>query len=89
MPGPPNFMISPELLHASKLAAKADESAFRFRKADGTEIERTLAVELDKCEPSTRTVWPKRDLSPVATDNSDARWVHCSGRRHAALPLAS
>lgn len=72
----PNFMISPELLHAAKLAAKADESAFRFRKADGTEIERTLAVVPDKGEPSTRTVWPKRDLSPVTPEKGGAGWVH-------------
>ncbi|MDH4986063.1 hypothetical protein QEZ47_11045 [Aminobacter anthyllidis] len=72
----PNFMISPELLHAARLAAKPDESEFRLRKADGSEIERTLAVLPGKGEPVTRTVWPKRDLSPIAPDKSDAGWVH-------------
>ncbi|QOF73118.1 hypothetical protein IG197_08715 [Aminobacter sp. SR38] len=72
----PNFMISPELLHAAQLAAKADESAFRFRKADGSEIVRTLGVGPEKGEPSTRTVWPKRDLSPVAPEKGGAGWVH-------------
>jgi len=72
----PNFMISPELLHAAKLVAKADESEFRFRKADGSEITLTLAADADKGEPSTRTVWPKRDLSPVAPDKGGAGWVH-------------
>lgn len=72
----PNFMISPELLHAAKLAGKPDESEFRFRKADGSEVERTLGVSPGKGEPSTRTVWPRRDLSPIAPDKSDAGWVH-------------
>ncbi len=72
----PNFMISPELLHAARLAGKPDESEFRFRKADGSEIERTLAVLPGKGEPSTRTVWPKRDLSPVAPDKGSAGWAH-------------
>ena len=72
----PNFMISPELLHAAQLAGKPTESEFRVRKADGSEIERTLAALPAKGEPLTRTVWPKRDLSPVAVNESDATWVH-------------
>lgn len=72
----PNFMISPELLHAAKLAGKPTESEFRVRKADGSEIERTLAALPAKGEPLPRTVWPKRDLSPVVANESDAAWVH-------------
>lgn len=72
----PNFIISPELLHAAKLAGKPTEGEFRFRKADGSEIERTLAAAPGEGEPSTRTIWPKRDLSPVARSESDTEWVH-------------
>lgn len=72
----PNLMISPELLHAAKLADKPTESAFRFRKADGSEIGRTFAAAPGEGKLAARTVWPKRDLSPVARNEGDAGWVH-------------
>ncbi|PWK65316.1 peptidase S41-like protein [Aminobacter sp. AP02] len=72
----PNFMISPELLHAATLAGKPDEGEFRLRKADGSEVKRMLEASSDKGEPSARTVWPKRDLSPVPPIGSDTGWVH-------------
>ena len=72
----PNFIISPELLYAAKLADKPTEGAFRFRNADGSEVERTLAAVPGEGEPLTRTVWPKRDLSPVARNESETGWIH-------------
>jgi hypothetical protein len=72
----PNFMISPELLHAARLAGKPDENEFRVRKVDGSESVHTLAVLPGKGEPVARTVWPKRDLSPIAANGNDTGWVH-------------
>lgn len=72
----PNFLTSPELLHAANLADRPDEIEFRVRAVDGSESVRMLAAVPGEGEPLARTVWPKRDLSPVAPKGSDMGWVH-------------
>lgn len=84
----PNFLISPELLHAAKLADKATESEFSFRKTDGTEIVRLFAAAPGEGEPTARTVWPKRDLSPVPRSEGDAGLVHVLDGREAPSYLS-
>ncbi|MBN9236760.1 MULTISPECIES: S41 family peptidase [Phyllobacteriaceae] len=72
----PNFLISPELLHAAGLAENADAAEFRVRQRDGVEVVRRLAAVAGTPEPLARSSWPKRDLSPVRRKDSEASWVH-------------
>lgn len=73
----PNFMISPELLHAADLGQNADLIEIEARLKDGTGAVRTVMATPGVPEPLVKSFWPKRDLSPVPDpDNSHAGWVH-------------
>ncbi len=77
------LIVSPELLHAAGLGDSPERADFRFRLADGSEIERTLtAVAYEKTKAGA--YWPVRDLSPVPPDKDNADWAHVLGQPDAA-----
>jgi hypothetical protein len=79
----PRLIVSPELLRAASLGDSPDRADFRFRLADGSEIERTLtAVAYEKSKAGA--YWPIRDLSPVPPDKDNADWFHVLGQPDAA-----
>lgn len=79
----PRLIVSPELLHAAGLGDSPERADFRFRLADGSEIERTLtAVAYEKTKAGA--YWPVRDLSPVPPDKDNADWAHVLGQPDAA-----
>jgi hypothetical protein len=68
----PNFLISPELLHAAGLAAKANGSLFEIRLVDGRVASVELAAKAATRAPATRFSWPKGNLGPTQPDG----WRH-------------
>lgn len=79
----PRLIVSPELLLAAGLGDGPDRADFRFRLADGTEIERMLtAAAYEKSKAGVS--WPVRDLSPVPPDKDNAVWTHVLGQPDAA-----
>ncbi len=72
----PNFLISPELLHAAALGETASGSTYEFRFADGRIGSVELAAEPAEHEPQRGFLWPKRNLSPIAQDADPAGWRH-------------
>lgn len=72
----PNFLVSPELLHAAGLSEKSDTAEFRVRLRDGAEVVRGLTAITWLPEPQTKNFWPKRDLSPVRKKECNASWTH-------------
>ena len=72
----PNFIQSPELLHAAGLGDSADAATFQVILRDGSQTEVSLAANPGEPEPMTRSFWPKRHLSPVAMPEEKASWTH-------------
>lgn len=72
----PNFLISPELLHAAGLAETAASSAYDMRLADGSIVRVDLAAEPGTREPRSSNFWPARDLSPIAEATDAPGWRH-------------
>jgi hypothetical protein len=60
----PNFLISPELLHAAGLAATANGSTFELRLAGGGAGSVDIAANAATRGPANRFLWPKGNLSP-------------------------
>ncbi|WP_152012027.1 MULTISPECIES: hypothetical protein [unclassified Bosea (in: a-proteobacteria)] len=60
----PNFLISPELLHAAGLAATANGSTFEIRLAGGGTGSVVIAANTATRAPHNRFLWPKGNLSP-------------------------
>lgn len=60
----PNFLISPELLHAAGLAATANRSTFEIRLAGGGVGSVDIAADAATRAPHNRFVWPKGNLGP-------------------------
>lgn len=79
----PRLIVSPELLHAAGLGDSPDRANFRFRLADGSEIDRTLTA-VDHANAKVDAYWPVRDLSPVPPDMDNADWTHVLGEPDAA-----
>lgn len=79
----PRLIVSPELLHAAGLGDSPDRSSFRFRLADGSEIDRTLSA-VAPAKTRVSAYWPVRDLSPVPPDKDNADWTHVLGQPDAA-----
>jgi hypothetical protein len=69
----PNFLISPELLHAAGLAATADGSSFEVRFADGAVGSVELIARAATRPPHDRFVWPSDNLSPSGRSSG---WRH-------------
>ncbi|WP_457583325.1 hypothetical protein [Ensifer canadensis] len=80
----PNFLISPELLHAAGLAETAGSSTYDIRLADGSVILIELAAKPGTQGPQNTNFWPARDLSPIAQNTSTPGWRHVLDR--IALP---
>lgn len=72
----PNFLISPELLHAAGLAKTANDSTFEIRLADGRTDLVELAAEAAKHPPLSGQLWPKRNLSPISQATQPRGWRH-------------
>ncbi|CAN7443990.1 S41 family peptidase [Bosea sp. LjRoot90] len=72
----PNFLISPELLHAAGLAETTNGSTFEIRLADGRAASVELAAEAAKHPALTAQLWPKRNLSPAIEAARPAGWRH-------------
>lgn len=72
----PNFLISPELLHAAGLAGSPQALELRLRQGGSVEGSRQLVALPGSPEPLARNFWPKRDLSPVPGNGTDASWEH-------------
>ncbi|WP_077961087.1 hypothetical protein [Ensifer adhaerens] len=72
----PNFLISPELLHAAGLAETAGSSRYDMRLADGSALAVELAARPGTQGPLKHTFWPARDLSPIARADQPAGWRH-------------
>lgn len=72
----PNFLVSPQLLHAAGLAETPDAGEYRVRLRGGAEETRRLAAAPGPDERLTRNYWPKRHLSPVPAPGGDPSWVH-------------
>jgi hypothetical protein len=70
----PNFLVSPELLHAAGHAESPDKSEFQVRYKDGT----IGTVAFPALSPAhaqlEENFWPKRNLSPLLQENRD--WLH-------------
>ena len=79
----PRLIVSPELLHAAGLGDSPGQSSFRFRLADGSEIERVLAADI-AANTEDNAYWPVRDLSPVPLNKDNAVWTHVLGEADAA-----
>lgn len=79
----PRLIVSPELLHAAGLGDSPERADFRFRLADGSEIERTLIAFAHE-KTKAGAYWPVRDLSPVPPDKNNADWTHVLGQPDAA-----
>ncbi|SFD48973.1 hypothetical protein SAMN05428997_13024 [Bosea sp. CRIB-10] len=69
----PNFLISPELLHAAGLAVTADGSTFEIRMAGGSAGSVDIAANAATQAPHNRFLWPKGNLSPLGLANG---WRH-------------
>lgn len=69
----PNFLISPELLHAVGLAAAADGNSFEMRFADGRVGSVELAAKASIRGPRDRFMWPRGNLSPPGRSSG---WRH-------------
>lgn len=72
----PNFLISPELLHAAGLAEAAASSTYDMRLADGSVVPVELAAMPGTQEPQNANFWPARDLSPIAQAGGTSGWRH-------------
>ncbi|WP_457585987.1 hypothetical protein [Ensifer canadensis] len=72
----PNFLISPELLHAAGLAETAGSSTYDLRLADGSIAPVELVAKPGSQGPQNTNFWPARDLSPVAQANATSGWRH-------------
>jgi hypothetical protein len=72
----PNFLISPELLHAAGLAETAESSRYDLRLADGSPLSVTLDARAGTPGPHKGNIWPARDLSPVARAGQSQEWRH-------------
>ncbi|HEV7323013.1 MAG TPA: hypothetical protein VGO04_30790 [Ensifer sp.] len=72
----PNFMTSPELLHAAGLAETSGKSTYDMRLSDGSSVSTELAALPGTDEPLRANFWPARDLSPVAHANRPTGWRH-------------
>ncbi|MGE6785241.1 hypothetical protein ACQKGL_22250 [Ensifer adhaerens] len=72
----PNFLISPELLHAAGLAETAGSSRYDMRLADGSALSVELTALPSTQEPLRTNFWPARDLSPIARADQAAGWRH-------------
>lgn len=81
----PRLIVSPELLHAAGLGDSPERADFRFRLADGSEIDRTLSA-VAHANAKIDAYWPVRDLSPVPPDRDNADWTHVLGEPD-AVPL--
>lgn len=81
----PRLIVSPELLHAAGLGDSAEQSSFRFRLADGSEIDRVLTADI-AANAEDNAYWPLRDLSPVPTNKNNAGWTHVLAEAD-AVPL--
>jgi hypothetical protein len=60
----PNFLVSPELLHAAGLAAAANGGSFEIRFTDGRVALVELTARAATRAPATRFSWPKGNLAP-------------------------
>lgn len=69
----PNFLISPELLHAVGLAATADGNSFEMRFADGGVGSVELVAKAATRPAHDRFVWPSDNLSPPGRSSG---WRH-------------
>ena len=69
----PNFLISPELLHAAGLAATTDGSSFEMRFADGAVGSVELVAKAATRPSHDRFVWPSDNLSPPGRSSG---WRH-------------
>lgn len=72
----PNFLISPELLHAAGLAETAASSTYDMRLADGSVAPVFLTATPAGQGAQNTNFWPARDLSPVAQTGDTAAWRH-------------
>ncbi len=72
----PNFLASPELLHAAGLVDNPRQTELRLRLRDGSEGPYTLVAAAGASDPLTRNFWPKRHLSPVPMPNESVAWAH-------------
>ncbi len=77
----PNFLISPELLHAAGLGEAADAGTYDLRLRDGREVSVVLGAHPATQAPLRAFSWPKRDLSLLGRAGS---WRHVLG--DVALP---
>lgn len=72
----PNFLISPEILHAAGLAESASDSTYEIRLADGSVVPTNLAAAAATQAALSGLFWPKRELSPVAQPGRPSGWRH-------------
>ncbi|MGH7003857.1 MAG: hypothetical protein ACREIP_07910, partial [Alphaproteobacteria bacterium] len=72
----PNFLISPEILHAAGLAQSASRSTYDIRSADGNVAPVELTAAAATQAPLRGLFWPKRDLSPIASPPRPNGWRH-------------
>lgn len=72
----PNFVQSPQALHAAGLLPSPAEARLVFAKADGSRLERTLRAGPDSTNLPGRNDWPQRALSPVPIPTDSRPWVH-------------
>ena len=70
----PNFLISPELLHAAGYAESPDKSEFQIRHKDGTVDTVAFAALPPAHAQLNENIWPKRNLSPLVQENGG--WLH-------------
>jgi len=69
----PNFLISPELLHAAGLAAAANASTFEILLAGGGAASVDIAAGAATRAPANRFLWPKGNFSPPGQSSG---WRH-------------
>lgn len=72
----PNFLISPELLVAVGLAETASGTTYDVRFLDGRVGSVELVAEPPMQEPLNSTLWPNRNLSPIALGTRPTGWRH-------------